>query len=560
MKKLKLAAALVGLAFLYLAPRLYGLGDYVTTDEPFWLGRSANFYRALQSGEYEFTYQMAHPGVLTMWAGMVGYLVAFPSYPDLVQENLFDQHFIHHLLLSLDVDPLEALNAGRVSKIFLQTVFFVIALLFTRRLLGTTVMALAGMLIALDPFLAGIDSLLHVDGLVAITSFAAILAIADATHTGFGLSWNWGTAGALAACAWLSRSSALLLAIPLLLVLIGCVVVAWRSNQGFWSGLWAAFRSGMAWIVVALVTTLVLWPALWVSPGEVFDEMWEWSSEAASIGHELPTYFRGEILEGDPGWVFYPVTLWWRISPLTLAGLLLCVIAISWMVRNRQWKELVPVTILLAFSVTYVVGMSFGAKKFDRYISPVYLVLELLAAIGFAALATRLGQWPSLSQRVLPGILVLVLVVQGWSLVSVLPYRLDYFNPLAGGPAAASLQLQVGWGQWAKDALDFVAQATPEGETSVVQVSGSDGPFMYFLPDNVRLIDAGLATTETWCATDFFIAGIQQWQRDLSAAYRLVQDRPPAAIVEVEGVEYFRVYEIAGQPPPPDIEGPGECT
>src|SRR5687767_11036859 len=61
----------LGLAALLLAILLLtGLRDLdalVTPDEPLWVARSANFYQALSSGDFEDTYQAAHPGVVTMW-------------------------------------------------------------------------------------------------------------------------------------------------------------------------------------------------------------------------------------------------------------------------------------------------------------------------------------------------------------------------------------------------------------------------------------------------------------------------------------------------------------
>jgi hypothetical protein len=55
----------------YLTPRLVALDRLVTVDEGYWLGRSANFYEALVSGDLANTYQFAHPGVPTMWAGAI---------------------------------------------------------------------------------------------------------------------------------------------------------------------------------------------------------------------------------------------------------------------------------------------------------------------------------------------------------------------------------------------------------------------------------------------------------------------------------------------------------
>ena len=63
--------ALLGLAALIWLPRGLELDRAVTTDESIWLARSGNFYQALANGDLDETFQYAHPGVTTMWAGAV---------------------------------------------------------------------------------------------------------------------------------------------------------------------------------------------------------------------------------------------------------------------------------------------------------------------------------------------------------------------------------------------------------------------------------------------------------------------------------------------------------
>lgn len=158
------------LTAVYFVVRLLDVGLFVTTDEPFWLGRSANFYRALASGEFEHTYQMAHPGILTMWAGAIGYWIRFPGFPDLAAGNLDYVYGIGDLLREMGADPMSLLVDLRISKIVLQSLVFLGSMVLLSRLLGLWVAGIAGALMAFDPFLSGHDSLLHVDGLFAILS------------------------------------------------------------------------------------------------------------------------------------------------------------------------------------------------------------------------------------------------------------------------------------------------------------------------------------------------------------------------------------------------------
>lgn len=162
---------------IFLGVRLLDLDRLVTTDEPFWLGRSANFYHALSTGDFEHTYQMAHPGVMTMWAGAFAYLLYFPEYADLATGNMEVPYGIENQLRNLGQDPLQLMIAAKVIKVILQSLFFATALFFLQKLILPGTAALTGLLIAFSPMMSGLDSALHVDGLFTTICFAAIVLI-----------------------------------------------------------------------------------------------------------------------------------------------------------------------------------------------------------------------------------------------------------------------------------------------------------------------------------------------------------------------------------------------
>jgi hypothetical protein len=75
------AAWLLFLFLLAWAPRALALDAYVSPDERKWLARSANFAYALSHGDFAQTFQREHPGVTVMWAGTLGLLGEYPTYP-----------------------------------------------------------------------------------------------------------------------------------------------------------------------------------------------------------------------------------------------------------------------------------------------------------------------------------------------------------------------------------------------------------------------------------------------------------------------------------------------
>lgn len=559
---------LIGLAMLYIAPRLIGLDRLVTTDEPFWLGRSLNFYRALMTANFAQTYQMAHPGVLTMWAGAFAYHITVPDITDFFPRFLTNVYGVHFVLRRRDVDELDLLNTARVIKIGLQSIFIIISLAYLRRVVGPLAAALTGILIALDPFLSGHDSLLHVDGLFAITSFAAVVALASAFAHGHESYLPWIAAGVLAACAWLTRATGIVI-LGAFVVFVATQAIPNIRHQGLRKIAAPAAFSMMLWGAAAIVTTVALLPAIWVDPGKVLGEMWSWASGAATEGHESPLFFLGAISDGDPGLLFYSVTLIWRLTPITQLGLALLVVVLLMRAPWNHPQTRHTLVLLTIFAVLFLTGMSLGAKKFDRYILPVYPILDTFAAVGYATAAGALiRSRPDLRKFTLAGVAVLVLFGQGWSTMSVLPYRLDYFNPLLGGPTAAEDVLQMGWGEGLDKAAAFIVDdvnqrhpepGSPEEPRATVRYAGAGGPLVYLLPSDIEVQHSGFGL-EAWAETDYFVTTIQSWQRSISPTTTYLEAFPAMAVFEVEGVEFVRVYDLNSIPPPASLLEQNACT
>jgi len=544
----------------------------VTTDEPIWLARSGNFYRAIRSGDFIHTYQMAQPGVMTMWAGAVAYWIKAPEFATFQTTNLDDVYSFEKVLRANGIDPLSMMVAAKVSKVLLQSLFFAIGTAFLFRLVRPRVAWLASGLIILSPFLTGFDFILHVDGLFTTICFAALLSIVYASlHSPLqgsfesGIGW-WIVAGALSACAWLTRSTGVLLIGVAGLSLLH-ELHAVRGGTWFpgWRSVWSAAVRLFLWLMAGALTTVLLLPALWVDPGGVLSKLWSWSSNAASEGHENPTFFMGEIHQGNPGWAVYPIVTVWRTTPVEWFGVLAFVILLPWMLRRRSLSKdsLRLVIVAVVFAVVYLAAMSIGAKKFDRYILPIFPVIALIAALGIDALlgwaTSRFRRMPDL---VRVGTVALVIAVQGYSMIQVLPYRLDYYTPLLGGPEGAQHVLQMGWGQGDREVVEFLDDQVPGDSRVVMQTSAVPSAFSYFMDDDspISIEGFGMSTPAEWYETDYYVAGIQETQRDMASGYRILQRYEPVKTIDIGGVPYFMIYTPALLPLPDELQQATPCN
>src|SRR5262249_4176328 len=115
-------------------------------------------------------------------------------------------------------------------------------------------------------------------------------------------------------------------------------------------------------------------------PVEVLGRVAAFTKETGGQPHEQGTFFWGEPTQ-DPGPFFYPVATAFRLAPITVLGLVLLIAC--WRRLPRQWRW--PVLVIVGYVVGFLLMMTLGAKKFDRYLLPDFPALGVLAALGLAA-------------------------------------------------------------------------------------------------------------------------------------------------------------------------------
>jgi hypothetical protein len=300
------------------------------------------------------------------------------------------------------------------------------------------------------------------------------------------------------------------------------------------------------WLAALALTVVALWPAIWaLGPGEVLDRVADFTRETGGQPHEAGTFFWGEP-RTDPGPLFYPVALLFRLAPLTLFGL--GTLAIFW--RRIEPARRPTVLALIAYCLGFLLMMTLGAKKFDRYLLPLFPALGVLAAAGISqslmsALSGAGARRATL--QVVAALAVFGLAV--WPLVSVYPYPLAYYNPLLGGGAAAQRAVMVGNGE----GLDQVAHwlnGRPNAENLRVAAHSYDILQALFVGSGERL-DNRVPSDADYVVLYRFQMQIGQHPRVL-AEYA---GQEPELRVWIDGVEYARVYRgphlAAGAPSEP---------
>src|SRR5215212_6567995 len=523
------SAAVLFLIALY--PRMINLTGYLTTDEGNWMGRTALFTRALQTGDPAGTYQSGHPGVMTMWESLLG------MGPD---RALGLVEYVRPDGLEKAPDYLETLHLARRSFAVLTSLAVAGIALLSWRLFGAGVGLIAGVLLALEPFFLAHSVVAHVDSNVTVWMTIGLLSALIYFWAGGALGFLV-LSGLTAGLAFLSKAPSAFL--PLFIPLVALSALAARRELRSGPAWLRLLRDGVVWGVLALATAMLLWPSFRWDPIGTLLQMIDYTETVGGSDHE--NFFLGQPV-GDPGSLYYVVALAFRLTPATMLGLVLLLGLVPFRFARQANGVRVPagwlprLALLATFCVLFVGMMALAPKKFDRYLLPIFPAIEIMAAVGFWLLLRWLPR--GLGVKALPALLLVLGLSQAVLSAYVYPYYLAYYNPLLGGGAAARRAFVVGWGE----GLDVVtAYLNNKPDADKLTVAG-------FYPRVMSAQFKGTVLSDKQydaAMADYIVLYVNAVQRDLANRLRIVtRGKRSEMVVKINGIEYARLYAV---PPPP---------
>jgi len=546
------------------------------------------FREAVIAGDWAGTFRVGHPGVITTWLGAL----ALPWSPSAVETCRRTQDA--SLPTRAGETPQEQtqrlaelgqlLFRGRVGVAIFTWLCLVALWALIRHALNSG-FALVGLaMLGLDPFLLAHARFLHLDAVAALLSLLAVaglVAAMEARQAGrrrFFLLCSGGAAG----LAMLQKSPSLFL-LPFAALVLGFAAFKKDDPQPRLSVLPCLIPTlyDLAlWSLAAGVVYVALWPAMWANPVATLQGMLAKAVGYAQEGHESGNFFFGNLSD-DPGLLFYPVALAFRMTPASLPGLGVVVVALLAPTIHRQARRmkddqsplngLLPADadrqqarapqpgglspgerraaiVLLAFAVAFVAFMTTGAKKFDRYVLPTLVALDLAAALGLTALARgvwlRVGDWRGLrAQGANPGsqfaLAGLVAVLQLAVALPSHPYYLTAYNPLLGGARVARQAILVGWGE-GYDQVARYLNAQPDAQDIQVTVRGVSN-FAPLFVGETRSVSGFRSWQSDYLV--FYISNVQRHHnQDLLERYFFNPGLHPEHVVRLAGVEYAWIY------------------
>jgi len=545
------------LAAAFYIPRLSNLGHFATADEAKWLMRSGNFFYALATRNFALTYQHEHPGVTIMWAGAAAFFFEFPDYVRFGPGNFTRPQRLQDYLEEHQQEPIEILAMARGFMVLACGVAFLLAWWCMFSVTGWFPATLGFLLIAFDPFYTGLSRLLHLDALSSTLMVLSISAwIAYSAHDRKPIYII--LSGIAAGLSWLTKSPSFFL-IPMIgLFQLGMLWKIWQETRiiNFKKILQVA-SPALVWLIIGSVIFIAFFPAMWVDPLTTLQQIFGQATRYAAEGHESTTYFMGAIYDHEiPVWYFYPVNILWRTTPIVLLGLLLAAIAAVFprgLEHPTNWRN--ATLVFAMFAGLFLVFMSAGAKKFDRYIVAVFLSLDILAGLGWAAFLLEFNKrirkmvapikWQYAPEMLLS---VAILSIQAAGTLRTAPYYLTYYNPLLGGQARAAQALMIGWGEGIDQTARYL-NTLPGAYKMTVAAWYGEGCFSYFFEGT--MMEIGLDTQAADLSqADYAVIYIHQWQRHLpnQALLDIFAQATPEFTVRIGDLEYAHIYNLHKSP------------
>jgi 4-amino-4-deoxy-L-arabinose transferase-like glycosyltransferase len=416
-----------------------------------------------------------------------------------------------------------------------------------RRLFGRWTAWVAALLWAIDPFYLANSKALHLDATLSTLMMLSALWMLIYLRE---RRWRQLVYSAiLGGLAVLTKTSAIFLSLFLGLCLLVGWLLSFRESKSPVSNLKSSIGGLFLWVLVAAVVCSVLWPSLWVQPGKSLDLV----VRQGILLHtddprDQPLLYRGTLAVHDPGPRFYLDVLLYRTTFLTLPFSLVGLLAL-WF---RKREETLSLLLLVGFAVFFFVQMSLGSWKDGRYMLPVMLVVDVLAACGLVWCVEHVPVRPVVQVGIVGGLLL----AQAGVVFFHHPYYGTYYNELLGGPGAALRVFPPAeWGE----GLDLAGQYVDRQLGTKDAVVGTQFLAYEMVIQHVRapVRDIGEVKDDV----DYLVFGIQytmrgknysRWGKLWEETYKF---REPEFVASFGGIPYAWVYQPDSEPVTPQRVG-----
>jgi hypothetical protein len=394
--------------FVYFISRLPLLSfDIINVDAPAWNYRSIQFISYIKNLNFYETYRTYHPGVTVMWLSGLG---------QELHEKLSELFFGYVPKYTNVSDFHNILISETLPLIFVSFFLIVLSYRLLIKLSDRKVAFYSVLVLILEPFFIANTRVLHLDGMLSLFCFNAILLFIS--YLKFWKKLHLVLSGIFVGLSVLTKISGAITLPAMLLIATSSRLNIRRFVYTF-----------LVISVSVIATIFFLFPALWVDPIRVFLKILNDGVLNTGQGGQ-PQIFFGKVTD-NPGPLYYILEFFFRASPVTFLGLFGGFFLFVSKVKSRRatfmWlSNNKYLLFLFIYATAYFLFMTLSSKKIDRYLMPLFPISSVFVGIVLSNL--------SLSKRLISlGVIITSFAVS----FSVFPDFFAYNNPIIGGTHVA---------------------------------------------------------------------------------------------------------------------------
>lgn len=488
----------------------------MTADEAQWMIRSSQFWHELfRQGNPGGTFMTTHPGATAMWIMGAG---------EFIQEA--------RLGVQVDTSTLQYFRwASTVPLAIVASMLIACIAWLAGRLMGIIPGIATGVLLALDPYLTGMNQVAHLDGLLALLLVAAVVLFLLALQRSRSSYMVW--AGIFFGLAAATKFLPSLFFLPW----VGGVALLYGQSMSWQQRCVRAVR--MIGLVVAAggVVLFLLWPALWVK-ADISNSFVKDIPIVVETSHVEMYEEAGELV--NPGG-FYIRTLLGRTTSFVLLSVFAVVVVVARSLGSKQTRGYLrsqPIVWVIAFSVGFLVFITLVAKKADRYALPALAALPLVAVFGVDIVVRAIQQRVSGARMyVASSVLIILLIGQ---LLLLAPYAIAYSAPLFGDMRPFSQQ---GWGE----GLDAAARILSDHPLAAQMTVASWYPSVFGTYFKGKTLSLSSISDDRVGFVVLYRNMLGRGPSDQATnVWDQFRDVTPYHVVEIQGEPYVWIFETLG--------------
>lgn len=547
--------AILGLLIAFLLPRLIGLAEFATLDEPYWLVSGSNFYYALGQRDFGNTVWDYHPAVTTMWIIALVLMLYFPAYRGQGQGYfyVYKEWKYEAFLQEYGKHAVDVLKYSRLVQVILLAILFILLYWLMKKVLDKRLAVVALLFMSFDPFFLGHSRLLTHEALlslfllVSLTSLAVYLYSED--------KFGYVVLSAIAASlAQLTKSSGIVL-FPVVFLMLVIKIWQERKSAPLIKTILQQLKVLSIWLVILVLVYFALWPAMWVRP-EALREVYGNALSYAFKGARLSTAQNlgdAPLAFNAKGIRFYVETMLWRTTPLMWLGLITSFLMIF---RKGFLANLGKLYVAFVTIIGFLMPLMFATlrgRDSAHYILLTYLVFDLCATLGLLALF----DWITKNKVWLSNLIfALLLTFQSLSVFGFYPYYYTYYNPIMEARQPGVQNGNFGYGEGLDLAAKYLNQK-PDARNLTVFAYWGDGLFSYFsnshtimLVNNYYKPELKKELLADLRRSDYIVIYYQP-QKSFVRVMNVVnalKPYPPEHVIWMNGIEYIRIYNIKTLP------------